>query len=181
MNLVFFSANYQKTLMRFAMNDIEKYTCIRFLERTDQTDFVYIYSGSGCHSHMGKIGDQQELSLQKNGCFNRGIIMHELIHALGYDHMHSHSERNNFIDIKWDNIQPDAISNFDQVDPEKFSNFGTRYDLYSVMHYDKTSFSKNGKSTIVPRNRRYKNIIGQRIGLSNGDAQRINNMYKCFE
>lgn len=188
--------------MRLAMNDIEKYTCIRFVERTDETDFVYIYSGSGCHSHMGKIGDQQEMSLKKNGCFSRGIIIHELIHALGYDHMHSHSDRNTYIDIKWKNIQPDAVSNFDKVDPKKFSNFGTKYDLYSVMvkkkqvnylfiksisyslycnfqHYDKTSFSKNGQDTIVPKNRRYKNIIGQRIGLSIGDAQRINNMYKC--
>lgn len=175
----FVLATYQKTLLRLAMNDIEKYTCVRFVERTDQTDFVSIYSGSGCHSHMGKIGDEQELSLKKNGCFNRGIIIHELIHALGYDHMHSHYDRNNYIDIKWKNIQPDAISNFDRVDPKKFSNFGTKYDLYSVMHYDKTSFSKNGQDTIVPKNRRYKNIIGQRLGLSIGDAQRINNMYKC--
>lgn len=47
------------------------------------------------------------------------------------------------------------------------------------MHYGKTAFSKNGESTIVPKNRRYKNIIGQRTGLSIGDVQRINNMYKC--
>lgn len=47
------------------------------------------------------------------------------------------------------------------------------------MHYNDKAFSKNGKETIVPKNRRYKNIIGQRIGLSRGDAARINNMYKC--
>jgi len=170
---------YQQTLLRLAMNDLEKYTCIRFVERTDEEDFVAISSGSGCHSHMGKIGGEQELSLKKNGCFNRWIIIHELIHAIGYDHMHSHSDRNNYIDIKWKNIRPDAVSNFDRVDPKKFSNFGTKYDLYSVMHYDKTSFSKNGEDTIVPKNRRYKNIIGQRVGLSIGDAKRINNMYKC--
>jgi Astacin (Peptidase family M12A) len=33
---------------------------------------------------MGKIGGQQDLSLQKNGCFSRGTIIHEFIHALGY-------------------------------------------------------------------------------------------------
>lgn len=163
------------------MNDIEQFTCVRFRERSDEDDFIYIYSGSGCHSHMGRIGGKQELSIRKSGCSSRGIIIHELIHALGYDHMHSHSDRNNFIDIKWENIETSAISNFDRVDPEKFSNFGTKYDLYSVMHYDKTAFSKNGKDTIVPKNRRYKNIIGQRTGLSKGDAKRINNMYKCKE
>lgn len=161
------------------MNDIEKHTCVRFIERTNQVDYVFVYDGEGCWSHMGKIGDKQDLSLQKNGCFGRGTIIHELIHALGYDHMHSHADRDKFIEIQWSNIQRDAISNFDKVDPEKFSNFNTNYDLYSVMHYDKTAFSRNGKATIVPKNRRYRNIIGQREGLSVGDAKRVNNMYNC--
>lgn len=80
--LVFVSATYQTKLMRQAMNDIEHYTCIRFKERTVEEDYVYIYSGSGCSSHLGKIGGQQELSLQKNGCFSKGIIIHEIIHAV---------------------------------------------------------------------------------------------------
>lgn len=161
------------------MKDIEKHTCIRFKKRTIEEDFVDIISSNGCSSHLGKIGGRQGLSLNKNGCIHKGIIMHELIHALGYDHMHSHSERDKFIEIVWDNISPRTVSNFDKVDPKKFSNFGTGYDLYSVMHYDSMAFSKNHKETIVPRNRRYKKIIGQRVGLSAGDAIRINNMYKC--
>lgn len=161
------------------MNDIEKYTCVRFRERTKQEDYVYIFAGVGCWSHMGKIGSRQDMSLQKNGCFGRGTVIHELIHVLGYDHMHSHTDRDRFIDIMWGNIKQNAVSNFDKVDPKKFGNFNTTYDLYSIMHYDKTAFTKNNKSTILPRNRRYKNVIGQRVGLSVGDKQRINNMYKC--
>lgn len=93
--------------------------------------------------------------------------------------MHSHADRDNFIEIKWNNIKPDAITNFDKVDPEKFSNFKTDYDLYSLMHYDGKAFSKNGKQTIVPKDPGFKSVIGQREGLSVGDVQRINNMYKC--
>lgn len=178
-NMFCLSADYQKKLLRFAMNDLESYTCVRFKERSNEEDFVHISSDDGCWSHMGKIGGGQEMSLQKNGCFSRGTIIHEFIHALGYDHMHSHADRDKFVEIKWNNIQPDAITNFDKVDPEKFSNFGTGYDVYSLMHYDGKAFSKNGKQTIVPRNRRYKDVIGQRIGLSFGDVKRINNMYKC--
>ena len=198
--LVFFStANYQKTLLKFAMGDIEKYTCVRFVKRSNEIDFVHIYAGDGCHSNLGKIGGQQSLSLQKNGCFSRGTIIHEFIHALGYgekilvlyilikffiiflsDHMHSHAERDKFVEIRWNNIKPQAISNFDKVDPRQFGNFGTSYDLYSLMHYDKTAFTSNGKDTIVPRNRRYRRVIGQRIGLSVGDVRRINNMYNCI-
>lgn len=93
--------------------------------------------------------------------------------------MHSHAERDKYIEIMWNNVNPKTIRNFDKVNPAKFSNFGTGYDLYSVMHYDSTAFTKNGEPTIVPRNRRYKKVIGQRVGLSTGDAARLNNMYKC--
>lgn len=161
------------------MDDIETYTCVRFVERTNEEDYVHILSGSGCSSHLGKIDGMQEISLQKDGCFSRGTIIHEFIHALGYDHMHSHADRNKYVDIIFKNIQSDAISNFDRVDPRKFSNFGTKYDLYSVMHYDSTAFSKNGLKTIVPKDSRYREVMGQRKGMSRGDQQRINNMYKC--
>lgn len=94
--------------------------------------------------------------------------------------MHSHADRDKFIQIVYDNIERDALSNFDKVDRRKFSDFGTGYDIYSVMHYDTTAFSRNGRETIVPRNRRYRNVVGQRVGISVNDVKRINNMYKCF-
>lgn len=161
------------------MDDIEKHTCVRFIDRTNETDFVFIYSGSGCSSNLGKIGNQQRVSLKKKSCFRRGTIIHELIHALGYKHMHSHYDRNNYIDIKWNNIRQNAVRNFERVDLENFSDFGTKYDLYSVMHYHKKAFSENGQITIVPKDPSFQNIIGQRFGLSTGDVQRINNMYNC--
>lgn len=83
----FTTATYQKKLIRAAMDDLQAYTCVTFVERTHQQDYVYIVDGDGCSSHLGKIGDRQEVTLSKEGCFARGIIMHELIHALGYDHM----------------------------------------------------------------------------------------------
>jgi hypothetical protein len=73
----------------------------------------------------------------------------------------------------------EAADNFGKVNPKIFGNFGTDYDLSSVMHYPKNAFSKNGKNTIVARNPLKALMMGQRIGLSSGDAKRINNMYQC--
>lgn len=109
----------------------------------------------------------------------KGTIQHELIHALGYDHMHSHIDRDRFIEIKWQNMADGVKTNFEKVDPKIFGNFGTAYDLFSVTHYHSTAFSKNGKETIVPRDSKYAKGMGQRVGISSGDVKRINRMYKC--
>jgi hypothetical protein len=68
------------------MNHIQqRVSCIKFVARSSQPDFVRIYSGSGCSSSLGRRGGQQNLSLLKNGCFVKfGTAVHELIHALGY-------------------------------------------------------------------------------------------------
>jgi len=38
-------------------------------------------------------------------CINRGVIAHELFHALGVDHEQSRSDRDNFVTINWNNIE----------------------------------------------------------------------------
>jgi Astacin (Peptidase family M12A) len=163
------------------MNTIAKYTCVRFHERLYEDDYISINSGSGCSSNLGRIGGKQVLTLQINGCLSHGTICHEFIHALGYDHMHSSADRDKYVSINYNNVKPSAVYNFEKDDPRLFSNFGTSYDLYSVMHYDKKAFSKNGQETIVPRNRRYSKVMGQRQGMTKNDAKRINNMYNCFD
>lgn len=166
------------------MNDIEYHTCIRFHEfhtRGNLIDYVYVFDGDGCWSNIGKLGGVQGVSLNRNGCFERGTIMHEFIHALGYHHMHSHADRDKFVEIQFENIQDDAVDNFSPVDPGKFSDFGTGYDYFSVMHYKPTAFSKNGNDTIIPTDHRFEKVIGQREGLSSGDAERINIMYNCSQ
>lgn len=37
-----------------------------------------------------------------------GKILHELIHTLGFLHMHLTADRDEFIDIKYGNMQPTA-------------------------------------------------------------------------
>ena len=95
--------------------------------------------------------------------------------------MHNHVDRDRYIEVIWNNIQNDSKSNFDKVDRRKFGNFNTKYDFHSVMHYPKYAFSKNGDATIIARDTRFAHIMGQREYLSSGDAERINNMYKCFQ
>lgn len=66
--------------------------------------------------------------------------------ALGFEHMHSHINRDRYIKILWENIKPGTEINFQM----RRSQYGYDYDYYSVMHYNAYGFSKNGQPTIVP-------------------------------
>lgn len=92
--------------------------------------------------------------------------------------MHSAIERDDHIEILWDNIIPESMHNFDKVDPRWFNNFGTPYDLHSIMHYPRGAFSRNGEDTIVPHDLNLLSVIGA-PRISPGDITRLNRMYQC--
>jgi astacin len=162
------------------MDEIQKSTCIRFTLRTIEYNYIEIYSGGGCSSSVGMVGGKQSVSLDaqvgSTHCMVKGIIMHEIIHALGFYHMHSSMDRDGFVKINYSNVIYGLSYAFDRYTT---SNFGTTYDLESVMHYTSTAFSKNGQPTIEPYDKTYIPKMGQRVRLSTGDIARINSMYQC--
>lgn len=105
--------------------------------------------------------------------------MHELIHALGFYHMQSSTNRDQFVRVNWNNILPGMEHNFQKYDQFTISSFDTNYDFDSLMHYSRSSFSQNGRDTITTLNPNMANRIGQRMRLSSGDIARLRNMYNC--
>ena len=57
-----------------------------------------------CRSYLGRIGGEQTISIG-SGCLQTGVVIHEIMHALGYPHEHNRPDRDNYINIHWDNIQ----------------------------------------------------------------------------
>jgi hypothetical protein len=175
---------YYQSLILSAMAEISKYTCIKFREKTfSDYDYIDIRNGTGCSSFLGRVGGAQRVSLlNSNGatCMIKGIIMHELIHSIGYRHMHSSADRDDYVTINYASIAYGAESNFKKYTEAQVSNFGTPYDYDSIMHYSKWAFTRDGRDTIITRDKSYADKIGQRVRLSNGDITRINRMYNCF-
>ncbi|KAG4066903.1 hypothetical protein HA402_009005 [Bradysia odoriphaga] len=82
------------------------------------------------------------------GCMYLGTIIHEFMHALGIDHEHVRSDRDNYVTILWENIKPDFKDNFEKLSPSEENTFGVPYNVSSIMHYKPTAFSINGQPTI---------------------------------
>jgi Astacin (Peptidase family M12A) len=54
--------------------------------------------------------------------------MHELLHAAGFYHQQSASNRDEFVEIIWDNISNGHESNFDRYNASYVTDYDTLYD-----------------------------------------------------
>ncbi|KAJ7999368.1 hypothetical protein DPEC_G00193670 [Dallia pectoralis] len=164
-----------KEKIKTALVSFHDHTCVRFVPRGNQQDYLSYESQRGCFSGLGRTGGRQTVSLNSVGCIFNGIIQHETLHALGFQHEHTRSDRDQFVTINWSNIDRLDADNFER---QVTNNLNTPYDYDSVMHYGRTAFSVNGKDTIatIPN----PNVpIGQRAEMSPIDIQRVNKLYDC--
>ncbi|KAI4889306.1 hypothetical protein NFI96_011103, partial [Prochilodus magdalenae] len=167
-----YSSN-QRQIIKDALDSFEKVTCIRFRRRNREEDYIHIQSLRGCYSYVGRTGGEQELSLESSGCIYRGVIQHELLHALGFHHEHCRSDRDRHVHIAYENVEDGKQNNFDVEDT---NNLGTPYDYGSVMHYGRDFFTKNGRPTIIPIPDPNAEI-GYAKEMNNNDILRVNKLY----
>ena len=153
-----------------AIDHWETRTPIRFVERTNEPDFISFERQDGCWSRVGRQGGMQVISLDI-GC-GLGPAIHEIGHALGLWHEQSRSDRDEFIEVLLQNVAPNRRHNFDKH-VQDADDLGP-YDFDSIMHYSMKAFSINGQPTIRARNGQ---SFGQRDGLSQGDIAAVKMMY----
>ncbi|XP_078488569.1 meprin A subunit alpha-like [Ciona intestinalis] len=163
-----------------ARQEYEMRTCFSFPDRTDEEDYLLYEPLSGCWSSVGKQGGTQLVSIGA-GCEWMSTIQHEMMHAIGIYHEQSRTDRDGYIYIDTDNIDPDLVYNFDKYSYEVVDNRRVAYDYNSIMHYGDTSFSTNGGKTIITRDPAFQDVIGQRRTFSEGDVTMINRMYPCSD
>jgi len=153
--------------------------CIRILPRSNEANYIRVENYSGCSSYVGRVGGAQRLSLVP-GCITRhGTIMHEFLHAFGFYHEQSRTDRDDHVTINWSNIQPGTESNFNKYSASQITPLGTPYDYGSVMHYGAYSFAVDPTiPTIIPHVPNAQ--IGQRDTLSRWDIERVQKLYGCI-
>lgn len=156
----------------------EKRTNIHFIERTPHNqhaypDYVRFIPNDQklCASYVGRHGGAQDVQLSSR-CTTM-ITAHEIGHVLGLWHEQSRMDRDNYVYILWENIEPRARYNFQQHLTDGVDH--GPYNYQSIMHYSPYAFSKNGEKTIIPLQEGV--IIGQRDTISPLDVIAIKTLY----
>lgn len=79
------------------------------------------------------------------------LIFELVSEALGFFHMHQVYNRDDFIDIYWENVEVGKEIQFRKYTNLELTLSDSNYDYSSIMHYGAYYFSKNGRPTIVPK------------------------------
>ncbi|XP_056284210.1 meprin A, alpha (PABA peptide hydrolase), tandem duplicate 1 [Pseudoliparis swirei] len=154
-------------------------SCIDFKPYEGEKTFIKFVKKGGCFSSLGDQQKGQILSLGP-GCDHKAVIEHELLHALGFYHEQSRTDRDDYVDIWLDQVTPGLENNFNKYNDDYVTDQNTAYDYESVMHYRPFSFNKNTSiPTVTTKIPEFYNIIGQYLDFSPMDTLRLNRMYNC--
>jgi len=162
-----------------SINEWNSKTCLNLRPwRSGDRNYIKLQNGGGCSSYVGMQGGGQPVSLA-SGCRIKRIIVHEIGHAVGFQHEQTRPDRNSYVTIYLQNIYNGMAFNFDHYDNTIVNTYRVPYDYGSVMHYGGTAFSKNGQYTIRTHDPKWQRAIGNAPGLSFSDIKLANLMYNC--
>ncbi|NWT92499.1 MEP1A protein, partial [Urocynchramus pylzowi] len=154
-------------------------SCVDFKPYEGERTYIFFSKQDGCWSMVGDQQTGQNLSIGSR-CDYRAIVEHEILHALGFYHEQSRMDRDDYVNIWWDEIIAGQEHNFAKYDDTYITDLNTPYDYDSLMHYEPFSFNKNESvPTITAKIPAFDDIIGQRLDLSAIDLERLNRMYNC--
>ena len=159
-----------------AMNMISDVAEIEFIQRTNQPNYIYFVpsplDNPTNSSYIGMQGGGQNITI-----YNRniaGVIAHEIMHSLGVYHEMSRSDRDDYITINWNNIDPKYSYNFEQYS----LGFDIGYfDFNSIMMYSSPDFLKDNIEGYSFTRKNGQPIYGQRSYLSETDQQSLRFIY----
>ncbi|XP_067218288.1 meprin A subunit beta [Chanodichthys erythropterus] len=168
-----------KGLILKAFEQYRLKSCIDYKPWNGEENYISVFKGNGCFSSVGnrRVG-KQRLSIG-SGCDRIATIEHEFLHALGFWHEQSRSDRDDYVSIIWDRISEGKEHNFNIYNDTTSSAVNVPYDYGSMMHYSKKAFQNGTEPTIVTKIPAFSDVIGQRMEFSDSDLLKLNRLYNC--
>ncbi|HSF68421.1 MAG TPA: M12 family metallopeptidase [Nitrospiraceae bacterium] len=126
-----------------AIQILQEQTHLRFVVRSNQSDYICFVDGEACSSPYGRQGGRQEVRLNKDTCDRPATVIHEIAHAMGMRHEHSRRDRDRFVTVHWENIEDGKEHWFEKYGASEGTEYGA-YDFSSIMHYGSCAFGRGG-------------------------------------
>jgi len=165
-----FTADERNSIVA-ALNYLDENSNLTLKPRNGDSDYIFFgknFSDGIGWSPVGRQGGGQEIML---GGLSKGHIVHEVLHSAGFWHEQSRPDRDNHVEIIWDNIDSEFSYNFDKhLDARPLGP----YDYNSIMHYGAGAFG-DGETTI--RRRSGSGSVGRGDDLTGIDIDGINILY----
>jgi hypothetical protein len=161
-----------------AIDYFNQHTPVSFVPYANQADAIVFEQGEEhCYSALGRQGGLQPIRLSA-GCQTQEIL-HEMMHALGFVHEQSRPDRDQYVQVLWDNIEEKYQPQFAIVpDSLMEAERGTSFDYRSIMLYRPDAFAaRPGLTTLQPQAGRPA-IEPAAQGLSDSDIQRLKRLYR---
>ncbi|CAM9784558.1 unnamed protein product [Lampetra fluviatilis] len=173
-SLAFYASD--KEAIQQACDELTEKTCVRLIPKDPQEDYFYFRALGRSWSFLGKKGGAQSLSLEPRKV-TKGVVLHELMHALGFHHEHCRSDRDQHIKVHEDNVKEDELGQFKRLECNGCGE-DLPYDYLSIMHYGRYASSSDYMSETITPTTAAKAPIGQRSGLSPLDVLRVQLKYQ---
>jgi hypothetical protein len=163
--------------VELALQHLRENTVVNFIPLTNQKDGIVFESGeANCKSYLGRIGGLQPIKLSIQCGWVE--IVHEVMHSLGFIHEHSRTDRDQYVEVVWENVQDEFKSQFAMVPSDLMILVkGFPFDYHSVMLYPPNLFAKiSTEPTLKPK--RDEPVAPSDRGLSQHDIERINQLFR---
>ena len=138
----------------------------------------WVQGGLGQRSPSQLFIGRTTLSISDQGSI--GFFTHEILHSLGVEHTQRRPDRDEYIDVKEENIEPEGRVQYTKC--PTCLTYNTRYDCMSVMHYRDWGFSRNypGEPTMIPASGNTNcDLRSPARVLTSADKELLNRMYQC--
>ena len=158
-----------------AMAEWTAKTNVRFKQHTNESFYVTIREdGSGCNcgnANLGVNGTRGRINLGSRS--SASLIVHEIGHTLGYIHEQNRADRDDVINVNFDNISQRGASQY--FKSNNANSLTDQLDPLSTMMYSSNTFGNGNGPTMTFKD-------GSRLprkpgGLSAGDIAGTNRAY----
>ena len=134
-----------------AMANWQQQSLFRFVQHTNEPDYVVFTKNTfdgNCYSAIGRTGNQQLIQLA-TGC-DVPATMHEIGHAIGLFHEQTRNDRDAYVVVHPENLQPGSNVLAQYSHPGNGIDwFG--FDFKSIMLYSSYAFSINEQPTMTKK------------------------------